>query len=286
MIVASLLVLAGFLLAIFGVEFGKPTKEYRLFLPYVGGITEGTLVKFLGMDVGQVTEITLPEGNAAGIGITLEVHENTPIRTDSKAFVTSISLMADQHIEITAGSPHAALLPPHSVIASKEVLSFAQMAETLGELNNRTQVLVKRVSDIFDSTNRIHLRSVMGTVDTLLREGRKPLLTTVTNLEKASRQLAEMSADMKTVMDKNKGNLGDILTNLKTTTDATNKLVSQLQATVKNLESMSQSNNSNIAETVRNLQSATQNLAEFTRMLKEQPWLLVRKAAPPERKLP
>jgi hypothetical protein len=37
---------------------------------------------------------------------------------------------------------------------------------------------------------------------------------------------------------------------------------------------------------MENFQYASQNKEEFTRTVKERPWLLIRKDAPPERKLP
>ena len=39
-------------------------------------------------------------------------------------------------------------------------------------------------------------------------------------------------------------------------------------------------------EIMENFQYASQNFEEFSRLVKERPWLLVRKDAPPERKMP
>ena len=149
MIFISFIVFVIFLVAIFGIDFGKKTNEYQIYLKYVGGISKGSHVKYMGMNVGEVTEITLPNNNETRIGIKLEADTKTPIKTDSRAFLTSIGLMSDQHIEINPGSPEAALLPSGSVIETKEVLNFAHMSETLGDLNNRTQILLSQVSDLF-----------------------------------------------------------------------------------------------------------------------------------------
>lgn len=284
MIFISLAILGIFLVAIFGVEFGVKTKEYRIYLEYVGGIEEGSLVKYRGLDAGQVSEITLPEGDETGIMVKLKVNRKTPVKTDSKAFVTSIGLMSDQHIEISAGSPRAELLPPGSVIESKEVLNFAQMSEAMGELNSQLQVLIGRVSDLLTEENQTHLTSMVGNIDSLVQEGRKPFLMAVSNMEKFSGQLEEMGKNINRLMNDNGGNIDKIVSNLEATTSATNQLISDLHTTVANLESITTSNDQNIAQIVENFQAASQNLEEFSRILKEKPWLLVRKSAPPQRK--
>lgn len=44
-IIAAVLALGIFLVAMLGVRFDRDTKPYHVYLDYVGGITEGTLVK-------------------------------------------------------------------------------------------------------------------------------------------------------------------------------------------------------------------------------------------------
>ncbi len=283
MIFVSFIVLCLFLIAIFGIGFGKETNEYWIYLEYVGGISEGSIVKFMGMDVGQVAEITLPDGKENKVGVKLEINAKTPVKTDSRAFLTSIGLMSEQHIEINPGSPEVDLLPSGSIIESKEVLNFAQMTEALGDLNNQVQVLLAQLNTVFDDKNRSHITSMIGNMDSLMQGIQKPFLSTISNLEKSSKQLAEISDDVRKLMDNNEGNFSEFLANLKTTTDETNELITQIRATVDNLESLMSANNSNITEILENFQTASQNLEEFSRILKEQPWLLVRKSAPPER---
>ncbi|MFQ5822652.1 MAG: MlaD family protein [bacterium] len=286
MIFLSLCFLILFLVVIFGIDIGEKTKEYQIYFKYIGGISKGSLVKYGGMDVGYVSEITLPNSNESKIAIKIQIDEKTPVRVDSKAFITSVGIMADQHIEITTGTLGADLLPPGIVIDSKEVLSFSQMAEPLSELNTQLQELITRVVDIFNEENRTHFTSIMENMDNLLVDGQKHFSKLVTNLEELSGQLAKLSKDLNELMVKNKGNFDLTLAHLKSTTEETSQLISELRTTLSNFQSILMTNNNNFNEIMENFQFASQNLEEFTRMVKERPWLLVRKAAPPERKLP
>jgi ABC-type transporter Mla subunit MlaD len=127
---------------------------------------------------------------------------------------------------------------------------------------------------------------MLENVDYLLSEGQTHFLNLVTNLEDLSGQLAKLSKDINELMDKNKETFDQTLTHLQTTTEETGQLISELRTTLASFQSALFSNNSSFVEIMENFQLASQNLEEFTRMVKERPWLLVRKAAPPERKLP
>ncbi len=284
MIVVSIIVLGVFLVAIFGINLGDDVKEYRINLEYVGGISEGSLVKYRGMDVGQVKEIILPEDGNSPIALTLTVLKNSPIKTDSRAYLTSVGIMAEQHIEITAGTARAEILPPGETIPTKEVMNFAQMSENLGDLNKQLKGLIERVSDVFNADNRAHLSSLMGNMDTLLQDGQQPLIDIMSNMKKTSREFTLISKNMREMMHKNEDDLEAVLENLAKTTASTQKLIADMQTTVLRLESMMASNQTNFYETMESLQSMSQNMEEFSQIIKEKPWLLVRKAAPPERK--
>jgi phospholipid/cholesterol/gamma-HCH transport system substrate-binding protein len=285
-IVVSAIILVAFLIVIFGVDFGEQTKEYQTYLNYIGGIQQGSLVKYGGMDVGSVTEIALPEGDNTRIRLKIKIDDKTPVRIDSKAFVTSIGIMADQHIEISAGSLNSPLLPAGSVIQSKEVLGFAQMAEPLGELNEQVQELLTRVSDVFNEQNRQHIGSVLANFDNIMTQGQKQFLSVVQNLDHLTAHMASISEDLNDLMDKNKGNFDQTLGHLQKTTEETTKLIADLRHTMSTLESILSANTTSIVDIMENFQYASQNMEEFTRTVKERPWLLIRKDAPPERKLP
>ncbi|MCG8607116.1 MlaD family protein [bacterium] len=288
MITASVIILVVFLIAIFGVNFSEDQKHYDTKLKYVGGIVRGSLVKFGGMDVGQVTGVLLPPSGEddTRIRITFSVDPRTPIRVNSEAYVTSVGIMKDQHIEISPGSLDTDLLPSGGTLASKEVLSFAQMAEPLGDLSGQVNELLSRFILLFNEQNRDHLSSALANVDTLLQGGKLNLLAMVENLEDLTNNLASVSDEMNSLLANNRGNFDETLGHLERTTEQTTKLITDLRSTLAVVENMMSSNTSSIAEIMENFQFASQNLEEFTRILKERPWLLVRKAAPPERKTP
>ncbi|MFQ5636831.1 MAG: MlaD family protein [bacterium] len=286
LIVCSIVILFVFLAVIFGTSWGENTKEYITYLENVPGIQNGSLVKYGGMDVGFVTEVNLPKNGDTRIGLRLKVDEKTPVRVDSKAFVTSIGIMADQHIEISPGSVNSTLLPSGSILESKEVLGFSQMAEPMGELTGQMQEMMDRVLDILNEENRAHLSSMMASLDTMLIGGQTQFVKLVGNMENLTANLAHVSGDLNKLMEDNKATFDETLGHLQNTTKETGELITDLRQTLALFDKMLSSNSTSLVNILENFQFASQNLEEFTRMVKERPWLLVRKAAPPQRKMP
>ncbi|MFQ5648534.1 MAG: MlaD family protein [bacterium] len=288
MLVVGFGLFVAFLIAIFGVTWNENTNEYQTCLKQIPGIVEGSLVKYGGMDVGVVTEIALPgsEDEEALIRLKLEVDGKTPVRMNSLAFVTSIGIMSDQHIEISPGSPDSPIMPSGGTLQSKEIVSFMQMAEPFSEMSNKLQVLIERTSEILNEENQAHLASTMASIDRLVTDGGDRFVELVDNLDTLTRNLAEVSQSLNALMADNKDNFDETLAHLETTTRETSALISDVRRALGEFESMISANGASFVEIMENFQYTSQNLEEFTRIVKERPWLLVRKAAPPERKFP
>ncbi|MGH1365755.1 MAG: MlaD family protein [Calditrichia bacterium] len=286
MLVVSLALLTLFLVTIFGIGVGNSTNDYKLNLEYIGGITEGSLVKYVGMDVGQVTSIGLTDNEAAPIEVQIIVNEDIPVRVDSRAFITALGIMSENHIEISPGSNSSSLLPTESVIPTKEVAGFPQLAEDMGNITGELQTLMTQVNSFLGNDNQSHLTSIVGNMDTLMSDSRLQMSETVRNFRILSERLNKLTGSLDGTFNGNKGNIDGILANLKNSSDQSNELLSNMQLTLASLQTLIDSNNANVVEILDSYQISSQNLEDITRMLKERPWMLIRKAAPSERDLP
>jgi len=288
MLIVTVAIFVVFLVAVFGIDYGKETKQYFTYLKYVGGIKTGSLVKYNGMDVGKVEDVKLP-GNDEGdnrILLTLSVATTTPVRQNSLAYLTSIGIMTDKHIEISPGTQEVGLLESGSFMESKEVMGFTQMAEPLGELSNTADELMSRLADVFNDENRAHVASMLAEFDNVVSVGSENIIHMMANVDSLTSSLASISREMEGMLQDNRGNLDSTIANIEQATQETTELISDLRTTLAQMSVMMSNNGANFAEIMENFQYASQNLEEFSRIIKERPWLLVRKSAPPERKLP
>lgn len=287
-VVVGFLILMGFLTAIIGVNWGESSNEYHTYLKNVPGIAIGSIVKFGGFDVGYVTamELSTSDEGEARVELHMQVADNTPIRATSQAYVTSVGIMSNKHIEITSGQPDSPLLPSGSLLQSKEVLTLMQMAEPFGEMTGDIKNMLGQFSELFNNENREHLSNVIANLDNMIAEGGGKFVNLTSNLDNLTSNLAEVSNSLNELMSTNRGNFDETLEHIEKTTRQTSQLIADLRESLNQFENLVSANGSSVVEIMENFQFASQNLEELTRTVKERPWLLVRKAAPPERKMP
>jgi phospholipid/cholesterol/gamma-HCH transport system substrate-binding protein len=282
-IVAGLIVLGLFLVAIFGFNYGEETKEYRVNLDYVGGITKGSLVKFNGYNVGQVKDILLPSEENPKLQLVIAVDKDTPVRKNSIAYISSIGIMTEMHVEISVGDLTAPVLPPGSLIPGKEVPSLTRMSESMGDLTKRMEALAQSLNDLFNEQNRARIAGILEGVETVVTQGQTPMLNTVEAMAQFTNDMKNISKNLDTITDTTGGKLVKVMVNMETTTANAAKLVSELNESMRVFQTTMLVNNQNLVEIMKNFQSVSQNFEAFSKSIKQQPWLLIRKSAPPDR---
>src|ERR1019366_2688935 len=174
----------------------------------------------------------IDEQDFTRIRVTLEVKAGTPIRTNSKARISSLGFLGENYPEISAGTRDAALLP-----AGREIPSVAiiQLSDVFGNVNNITvngnklvndlddrllalsdhiNQLIKNLNEVVCRENREHFNSVLANADGMLKDGRPHVDKTLSNLETAS------------------GKLTPTIDNLNATVGKTNQLAEHLDAVV------------------------------------------------------
>ena len=108
--------------------FRKHVSYYTIFQEGYN-LVSGSRVKLFGTDVGMVEEVALTEDNKVRVEIKILADYATRIRTDSVATVESPTVIGSEYIDITPGSPEAAIIPPYGVIPTKEKKKFTEYLE-------------------------------------------------------------------------------------------------------------------------------------------------------------
>ena len=124
-VVISVVFLLVFILALSGSGLWKKTMTYTTEFSMSAGLEPGDVVRYGGMEVGSITRVYIAPDDPKKIEIVLQVKENTPVKTDSIAFINFIGLLGAYYIEISAGSDNASLLPPGSILLPGTSCSLA-----------------------------------------------------------------------------------------------------------------------------------------------------------------
>lgn len=286
MVVISAILLLFFLFIISDFSYEKNTNFYKTKLAYVGGFEEGTPVRFGGMYVGRISRILSPIPNSTEIEIEIEINADVPIKTDSKAYLTSLGFLGDFYLEIMPGSPMSPLLQPGSDIPSMNATTFTQLAVPLGEMAESFKITIARVNDILDSQNKEQLTNVLINLNNILTSNSVQISDLLVNMNQMAVDFSNISSRFDTLFMENEDTLDDVVKNLSATLTETRTFLQELTSSIGMIDNVMAENTYSYQTILTNLERSTRNLEEFSRSIRQRPWNLVRKSEPKPRKLP
>ena len=284
-IIASLLLMVGFLVVIIGVDALEEKDEYRVRFKYVGGVEKGSLVRYSGIEVGRVVGIGLSGENDPRAELTLQLKKGTPIKNDSYAYLTTIGIMGAFYVEITAGSPNSPLIPVGELINGKDVTAFAQMSESTSNASEQIEDLVVKLNELLDEKNRKTITEILETTNNSMRTANTNLAFTFSNLNSLVTQMEDLTKSVNNMVKTNDSTVSNIVRSLEKTLDESRVMVENINKSLEDMDLAVSEKSQSINEIVLNLEGMTRNLEQFTQSIKDRPWSLVRKSSPPERQL-
>jgi len=158
----------------------------------VGGLEVGSPVKYMGINVGSIKDISISPEDVSTIIVELALKENTPVKEDAVADIVALGITGMRTIEIRGGTREADFLEPGEYI--RPGTSFAEditgraddIAFRLEEVLNNLQVFThpdnmqaftKTATDLSDFTNQA--QQTIVALDEVIGENREDLRRTI-----------------------------------------------------------------------------------------------------------
>ncbi len=308
MVGVFVLVAAGLLIAtVFALAgtFHRGDIPYRAYFKFAAGIQPGGVVRYAGgPQVGRVEEVRPDPRDPTHIEITFRVGPDTPVKTDSKVKVASLSPLGENFLEIVPGTAAAPRAPSGSTLPSDEYVGFDELTakltslepaaeKLLNNLNDRVTQLqdtIARVNDLVNERNRANISASLGHLRGMLEENRPKINATLSNLQTSSAKVAPLLDDFKkavaqandalahvdATLTENRPDLRESISKLRMTLTSAASLTDQLDRTLNY-------NAENIDELLENMTHVSENLKEFTDTIKARPYTLIRSSGPPPR---
>jgi phospholipid/cholesterol/gamma-HCH transport system substrate-binding protein len=293
--VGALIVISAALLAVTFYFVSKPSlrgKEtpYRMYLRYAGGVEPGTTVLFGGISVGRVKAVRPDDADPTRIEISLGVKPGTPINAKSLGKLGTISLLGSPVVSITTGANDAARLPPGAVIPSQETISVDDLQRKVAALADSAQTTLTSLNTNINNLTA-DARQVLANVNRLTGKPNQRRVTAI--LSNTDRTVAQLSSKIGPTLD----NVNDTVANANRTITALRTPIQDdlielhgtlhsVRGVADSVQSMLSENSDNINYTLENARMLTDNLNEFTRTIKDEPWSLVRIRQPEDRRVP
>jgi phospholipid/cholesterol/gamma-HCH transport system substrate-binding protein len=223
---------------LFGYRANESYKTYLILTKYsVNGLSQNSLVKYKGVNVGSVEKIDIDPDNPEIVRIFIKVKSSIPIKTDTVATVSAQGLTGLASIDLTGGTKNAPLLETvdhHEYPIIKSRMSELQkISQALPSVLESANTLIKNMSEVFNENNRQQISSILSNTD----KSSKELSVDLNNLNATLNRANEAIESIKQAGQ-----------SAQVAFLSTNKLIESLQKTSKNLAQISISLNQLINE--------------------------------------
>lgn len=194
----------------------KPRSTVRTWFPTLSGLVVGSPVWINGVEVGQVSDVSLDRLVAEGkIVVSMGINRKYwyLLRQDSRARLGTVGLLGDKYVEIFAGTAASPELKPGDFIMGERPSDLAATLSTTPELLKNADILLARLASI---TARID--SGKGSLGKLFRDDQFYVET-----RDAMARIKELSAGLNETNKKVGGRLASLAANLDSLTSAMNR---------------------------------------------------------------
>ena len=185
--------------------FGDTFAIYGTF-NNVGGLQEGNNIRFAGINIGTVEEISIISDSLIRVDMVLQSKIRPFLKSNSFASIGSDGLMGDKLITITAGKDNSVLLPNGGRIITLNPLDFDKSIAKLTNVASNAEIISAQLAAI-----TVQIGEGKGSVGRLLYSDQlaRNVEGTANNAERITASLADMAGEIRS----GKGSLGRLLYN-------------------------------------------------------------------------
>jgi phospholipid/cholesterol/gamma-HCH transport system substrate-binding protein len=321
----ALVVLFSLFAAVVGSSLWEKRDTYQIHYDIsVSGLEIGAPVKYNGVRVGRVERIWIDPKEVSRTVVSISLTADTPLKENTRALLNVFGITGLRFIELVGGTSDAAILPPGSLIqAGTSVMDkLTGQAETI---SIKAELLINQLLALTGDENRTRIANVLeragglaSTMDRILLENTESLGSLFRNASIASERLpgtldevrrmalaareaivviqkkAEAVLDEKkmgAVMDETRATLEDL--HRRVGAEELGKLIALLgqlaartDSLVEKLDLLVSRSREDLQATFRSLTEATENMRDFSRLIREDPSRLIRVQERRERVLP
>jgi len=243
-LIGTVLFIAGVYLIGQGENMFKKTFTISAYFQNVNGLQKGNNVRYSGIDIGTVKDITMVNDSTIKVELFIEEKIISHIKKNAIATIGSDGLVGNMIVNIVPGKVISGVINNNDIIESYSKIGTDDILNTLNTSTENAAILT---SDLLNITNKI--TKGKGTIGVLLNDTimAQDLKQSVANLKYASRGASNSIAELNTIISSIKTDDQTVLGMLLNDTISGEKLkhiVTNLEASSVEIESVIRNINS------------------------------------------
>jgi len=282
------------------------TRTFHARFHNAAGLEPGATVRYEGgPKVGRVEKLGIVASDPSLMDMEFSVKSDIPVKTDSHVAIMSFSPLGDNHLEVRAGSQSAPQAADGAVLPSDPYIGFndltaqinkltPQAQQLMANLNDRItqlKITIDRVNELLNDKNRENISATLSDLRGMLAEDRPQIKNTLNNVSAASGKISPLLDQIHNTITQADGTLkkmdsmiGDNKEDVRASVIKLRESLEHVSALTAQLQLLLDNNDYNIEELLNNLRIATDNLKEFTDLIKTRPSSLLSPRGPNDHK--
>lgn len=269
----------------------------------VTGLQEGSAVKYQGLQVGYVSDIRIDPNNIRRVILKVSLEQGVPIKVDTRAEINFLGITGLKVIELRSGSNLAESLPPGSFIPAGRSLT-EEITGRADVLTEKAELVLNNLIKVSSGENAERVLSMIDTVahavelfNQFVKTNREPFRQTLQNAEDFSDELDSLAFYATSLIKSwdsfaKSDTLAQIVNNFAAVTNELkeaevvrlfseiNRTLEQTNNMLKDVEISFAKSRTDLVYTVERLKETSDYLNQFSRLISEDPSVIVRGAEP------
>jgi len=280
-IIASLIILSGFIILIGGSQFFEKFDHYYVKVMNAAGLEVGAQVRLGGVRIGKVLDIKAPKGPGEFVTIEIGIKKETTLYEGTRAYITQIGFVGDIYLLLSVENTSHEKINVGGIILSEELVQFSLLMKKLDGISQSLDSLLKDIAKIFSPKNIEEIEKLFGNTNRAIVSGSSNLDKIASSLKSTTDKLELVLNEIEEFVRDNKGEVSQLIKRAREDLDRAGDTIKTIEEAAKSIDRTSQSMNKvidlqsqNLDGLLNSMTKTTEELQIFLQEIKNKPWSL------------